>query len=279
MGLFRLLPLLAFLAPLALGSPVVPAEDTVTSTAATTTAAVTVVPPDFLPPPPLSDLTVWRTRTVTRWSRTTTVVQQLNCTRTVIIRGNNPPARPTITPSRAPPVVPVPTGASVPAILPRQGNSSSITPTLQVPTLIPPPSRITNLPRRTRTSTTTVYVTPTSDLRRTRNECAKTVTYLYIQNQTTTLVRTVTSWPNIVTTTSLIDCLPPGRPRLSTTRLQPTRVPPRPSVSLSRVPPPPPVPSPTVTGVSLIVDKRQGTGYYDGEPEYDHDPGHWMQDD
>lgn len=246
MGLYRLLGLLALL-PLTWGSPVEPAEDTVTVTATSTTTAVTTAPTTSLPPPPpLSDLTVWRTRTVTRWSRTTTIVQPFNCTRTVLVAGNTP-TRPT--PSRAPPVVPTP-ARSVVALFARQGNSSTSAPTRQNPTMIPPPSRVTNLPRRTRTSTTTLYVTPTSDLRQTRWECDKTVTYLYTQDRTTTFVLTVTSHPNIATSTTLIDCLPAGRPRFSTSRLPPA--PPRTPI------PPSASPTVTVTGVSRI-DKRQTT--------------------
>ncbi|KAK0731027.1 hypothetical protein B0H67DRAFT_57445 [Lasiosphaeris hirsuta] len=194
-------------------------EPTVTVTVTTTaTASVTLAPSS------VGDLTVQRTFTVTSWAKTTTLVSLLNCTRTVLAAGST---------ARAPPV-PIPTPARPSAIFRRQNSTSAAIP----PPTIPVPGR----PRRTRTSWAITTAIPTGELRRTRYECAATLTYLYTVDKTTTQVLTITAYPNIVTATSTINCFPPGR-----------------GSPPSRLPPPTPVPSTTAVALSSAAKRQESS--------------------
>ncbi|KAK3362306.1 hypothetical protein B0T25DRAFT_3190 [Lasiosphaeria hispida] len=191
-------------------------EPTVTVTVTTTaTASFTLAPSS------VGDLTVQRTFTVTSWAKTTTLVSLLNCTRTVLAAGST---------ARAPAPIPTPTRPS--AIFRRQNSTSAAIP---LPT-IPVPGR----PRRTRTSWAITTATPTGELRRTRFDCAATLTYLYTVDKTTTQFLTITAYPNVVTATSTINCFP-GR-----------------GSPPSRLPPPTPVPSTSAVALSSAA-KRQAS--------------------
>lgn len=244
MGLLQLFSLLAVASSIA-ANPI-PADDPAGETTVSVTVTVTSNPTTEIP-------VITRTLTRTVYTKTTTLVSQLNCTRTVLVPGATPVT------TTASPALPQPTQANV---LRRQNSTSVVEPTTARPTIpVPtPPAR-----RRTRTSWVATTVTPSGDLHRTRYECGNTLTYIYNVEATTTQWFTITSHPNVVTSTSLIACRPPGggRPPFPTGGGQgggaPTRRPPVPSSSaVSATLTAPPAPS-AMPGMSMMIRQENVT--------------------
>ncbi|KAK3694366.1 hypothetical protein B0T22DRAFT_437449 [Podospora appendiculata] len=182
---------------------------TSTSSAATVTVTVTstATASAASSPAPVSDVTVQRTFTVSAWTKTQTLNQPVNCTRTIL--------------APAPTTTAAPSTTAVP-LLPRSEGSNSTT--------------TVGRPGRTRTSWIVTTATQTGDLVYTRYECTATVAYQFIVDGTTTLPYTVTKYPSTVTAGVTIPCYPFGYGVPSgTSRLPP---PPAPTSTATSTAPP-----------------------------------------
>ncbi|KAK3393456.1 hypothetical protein B0H63DRAFT_516647 [Podospora didyma] len=226
-------------------------DDPPSSSTTTTTVTVTVTATTSLitAPAPVSDVTVQRTFTVTAWTKTVTLIENINCTRTVLA-----PSTPA-----APPVRTTPTAS----LFRRQTGSTTSTPAPPFPTsntttTAAAPGR----PARTRTVWTVTTATQTGDLVRTQYQCSATVAYLFTVDKTATISYTNTIWPSsaIVTSTLSVACNPfgfgvPTSFQLPPPRPLPTSIASNSSVQASLIPGPTPIPS-----TRRMVLKRQTTG-------------------
>ncbi|KAM7199274.1 hypothetical protein V8F33_004522 [Rhypophila sp. PSN 637] len=218
-------------------------DETTTSTVtvtSTTSLNVTFTPRPTTPRP--TTVTVHRTFTVSAWTKTTTTLALVNCTRTVL--ASTPVSTRTLIPptTRAipPPVISSSIRTAVPSVLPRQITFSNTTSTPATPT-----------PRQrtiTRTAWDVTTISQSGDLVRTRYDCSNTIAYAFTVDRTTTIVYTVTSVPVTATVVSTLSCnaFGFGIPSL------PVPTPPRVSPPPSPMPPTIPTTQPVVPTISVL---------------------------
>ncbi|KAM7205548.1 hypothetical protein V8F20_003132 [Naviculisporaceae sp. PSN 640] len=234
-----------------------PPDETTTSTV--TVTRTTSINGTFSPrPTPLrpTTVTVHRTFTVSAWTKTTTTLALVNCTRTVL--ASTPLSTRTLIPptTRAiPPPSPVPSNATAsPVLAPRQFPFSNTT---SIP-VTPPPALVTATAPRQRTVTRTAWnvttITQSGDLVRTRYDCSHTIAYAFTVDSTTTIVYTVTSVPVTATVVSTLSCNAfgfgiPGLPVPTT----PPRTSPIPT------PPSSPTSNPVIPTVSVFRRQQNST--------------------